>query len=100
MRTTVPASATTPPPTSTTPANTAQYAYTWTDINHNVIECERSVVQHYVSIPETICHGSRVTLSVAPSVSVQVGNIKQNVGTCWMNLIDSGNKGRKRDIYR
>lgn len=78
--TTIPASATTSMPPKPTSEH-AQYAFTDTLLNHDVIECESSTVANYGGIIATMCAGSSVTLSVAPSASVQVGKQRRNVGT-------------------
>lgn len=78
--TTIPASATTSMPSKPTSKH-AQYAFTHTLLNHDVIECESSTIADYGGFMETMCAGSSVTLSVAPSASVQVGKQKRNVGT-------------------
>lgn len=79
---------TTLPPTPTsmsssaTPRNTPQFAWTTTNyFNHDVVACESTSLAYYVGITETYCAGSSVTLTFAPSATVQVGKKQQNVGT-------------------
>lgn len=80
--TAIPASATTSMPSKSRPTSDhPQYAFTQTQYNHDVIECESSTRANYIGFMETMCAGSKVTLSVAPSASVQVGKQRQNVGT-------------------
>jgi len=57
-------------------------AYTYTDFfDHDVIACESVSLGNYGGFTETICAGSSVTLTFAPSATVQVGKKQQNVGT-------------------
>ena len=67
---------------SATPRNTPQFAFTTTNLlNHDVVACESTSLAYYVGTTQTYCAGSSVTLTFAPSATVQVGKKQQNVGT-------------------
>jgi hypothetical protein len=77
--TSIPPMPTTKPP-APKPTNTPQFGFTTTKYNSNVIGCQSGSKTQVAGFPITDCEGSSVTLKIAPTLSVQAGKQKQNVG--------------------